>query len=274
MAYCMAVALQKGGGNKTSVTVNISAGFARAGWRVLLVDCDAQGNAGQYLGWDPDGRPTLTNVLLDPPRGLPAVSPSGAIRGTYLERLNLLPASGGLAPADIVLGGQPGWDRRLQMALAPLQDRYDLIVLDTPPNLSTIVTNACVAADGLLIPLPGEAEALAGVRHLLAQLQEWRKFTRAAMPIIGVVRSRWDARRRLERAVQDELANVSELDGLLLDSIIPDQTVVAQAFAARQDVAAFAPSTRAAAAYTELVAELAIRIQARARSEAAPPEAA
>lgn len=260
MAFLLTVCLPKGGGAKTATAVNLAAGFARAGWRTLLVDTDAQGNASSNVGFEPDGGATLTRVLFD---GAPAAD---ARRSTAIEHLELIPAGDALGQADIKLSGEPAWERRLADALESIRDEYALVVIDTPPNLSTVVANACVAADGVLMPLTPEGEAFDAAKRLVAKLAEWRRYTRAPMPLLGVVRSRWDSRRKLDRKKQGEIAELPDLQAQLLETIIPDQTVVPQAYDAHVDVAAYAPASDAAAAYTALVAEVAGRISAQSQT--------
>lgn len=266
MAFVLTVSVLKGGSGKTSQVVNLAAGFARAGWRTLVVDLEPQGNASTHLGYVQDAsRPTAADVLLPlrPADRAPATAAIYQIDSADFEgRLHLMPASEGLSQADHQLKSQPRWDDRLLKALAPLADLYDVIIVDTPPNAGTLLAIAAVAADGIIIPVPcNSPETYEAMERLEAELVTWRSDTGRPIPVLGIVAIMFQGNRNLD---VDLLARLQkEQKALTFKTIIPDTTSVPASYKARRDVSAHAPSSPVAAAYTELVGEVARRIAAR-----------
>jgi len=163
MGRIYAIANQKGGVGKTTTAVNLGACLAATGQRVLLVDVDPQANATSCLGVD---RQQLTHsiydVLLDGAMAEQARQP------TQHAQLDLIPATSGLAGAEVELVGLMAREYRLQKALAPIREQYDYLLLDCPPSLGLLTINALTAArDGVLIPVQCEYLALEGLGHLL-----------------------------------------------------------------------------------------------------------
>ena len=147
MPHVIAVASQKGGVGKTSLTQNLGAELARSGHRVLVVDFDPQSNLTSGWGLDPAAdRPTVYTAMLHPEQ-----APACVIHRR--PNLDLLPANLDLAGAELQFMGAVDRNIKLQEALAPLRDGYEYVLIDGPPSLGFFTVNALVAADEVLIPL-------------------------------------------------------------------------------------------------------------------------
>ena len=161
MAKIMAVVTQKGGVGKTTSAVNLASAMGEMGKKCLLVDIDPQGNATSGVGVD---KREVTKSTYDMLVG--NGDARDAIMATPYENLWILPASVGLAGAEIEMVDVPHREKRLKAALAPCRDAFDYIIIDCPPALGLLTLNALVAADTFLIPAQPEYYALEGLSQL------------------------------------------------------------------------------------------------------------
>lgn len=162
MGKIIAIANQKGGVGKTTTSVNLGAGLAQVGKKVLLVDIDAQGNATTGVGIEKSELDQcIYNVLVED------ADVQGVIQKTATENLDVLPATIQLAGAEIELVPTISREVRLQRALQPVRDEYDYIIIDCPPSLGLLTINALTAADSVIIPVQCEYYALEGLSQLL-----------------------------------------------------------------------------------------------------------
>ena len=159
MAIFVAIANQKGGVGKTTTAINLGAALGALEKRVLLVDCDPQGNATRGVGVEAR-QPHLYHVLTD---DYPALS---AILPTDYAGLSLLPADRELVGVEIEFVGKGGWETRLRIALRGLGADFDVVLLDCPPSLGHLTVSALTAADRILVPLQCEYFALEGLSEL------------------------------------------------------------------------------------------------------------
>ena len=159
-AFMVALANHKGGVTKTTSTANLGATLAEAGRRVLIVDCDPQANLSEAFGWGEELPGERLEDLLANPAAASRYAPPVALQPDvasgleWRERLRIIPSTDALADiaADLPVTGGPGYEMRLREVLDPLRERFDLVLLDTPPGLGTLSGMAVLAADGLLIP--------------------------------------------------------------------------------------------------------------------------
>ncbi len=200
MAKIIAVANQKGGVGKTTTSVNLSAGLALLGKKVLLVDMDPQGNATSGLGIDPRSlERTVYNCLIN------YVKFDEAVRQTEVAGLSILPASADLAGAEIELVNVEEREKLLRHFLRDVESRFDVIFLDCPPALGILTVNALVAARSVLIPVQCEYYAMEGLSRLVGSIDRVQHSLNPGLTIEGIVLTMYDARNTLCRQVSDQI---------------------------------------------------------------------
>jgi len=198
MGKIIAIANQKGGVGKTTTSVNLGAGLAQVGKKVLLVDIDAQGNATTGVGIEKSELDQcIYNVLVED------ADVQGVIQKTATENLDVLPATIQLAGAEIELVPTISREVRLQRALQPVRDEYDYIIIDCPPSLGLLTINALTAADSVIIPVQCEYYALEGLSQLLNTVRLVQKHLNKNLAIQGVLLTMLDARTNLGIQVID-----------------------------------------------------------------------
>jgi len=247
----VAITNQKGGVGKTTTAVNLGAALAEAGWRVLLVDVDAQGNAASTLGAPRGVRPNIFDALLG------ARALEDCIIATSIERLDLAPASLDLAGAEIELAGAPQREQRLAAVLDGVRGRYDFILIDCGPSLGLITINALTAADHVLIPVQCEYLALEGLAALIETVARVQQQLNPALSLLGVVATMYDGRTRLARDVVAELRRHIDT---LFGTIVPRSVRLGEAPSHRMAVLQYAPASRGAEAYRQLAQEVLERV--------------
>lgn len=248
----IAITNQKGGVGKTTTTINLGAGLAEAGKRVLLIDLDPQGNASTGLGISADDREMSTYDLL-----LEEASVLEVIKETSIENLMISPATTDLSSADIELVSNEKRSHLLRDALRDVvlsKLNIDYILIDCPPSLNLLTVNALVAADSVLIPLQSEFFALEGLSQLLLTVREVRAAANPDLRIEGVVLTMYDSRNNLSRQVEaDARENLGEL---VFKTMIPRNVRVSEAPSFALPVLMYDPTSKGSRAYRNLAAEL------------------
>lgn len=196
-AISIAIANQKGGVGKTTTAINIGAALAALERRVLLVDCDPQGNASRGLGLEPE-EPHLYQVLLGDTEA------AEAVRETRFTGLSALPADRELVGAEVEMVGIEGWPYHLRERLADVAEAFDVILLDCPPSLGHLTVNALAAADRLLVPLQCEYYALEGISELMATMRRVQGRLNPDLRLGGVLLTMYDERTNLSKDVASE----------------------------------------------------------------------
>jgi chromosome partitioning protein len=263
MTRVLAVANQKGGVGKTTTTVNLAAGLAQVGKRVLLVDLDPQGNATMGSGIDKRAlQQTVYQMLL----GL-RTAESVRLRsdsGGY----ELLPANRELAGAEVEMVRLENREIRLRSALARIADQYDFILIDCPPALNLLTLNGLVAAGAVVIPMQCEYYALEGLSDLINTIKKVRLHLNPDIEIAGLLRTMFDARNTLSLQVSEQLEQ--HFGEKVYATIIPRNVRLAEAPSYGAPAVKFDATCKGAQAYLALTDEILGHDGARAEVAAAP----
>lgn len=245
------LANNKGGVTKTTTTVNLAHGLARAGRRVLVVDTDAQCNTTYSLLGHLDQPRTLYDVLINGEKLAEIITP------TKHPNLSLVPSSINLSAADLLMAATPGREQKLKRAMRGIAG-YDYVLIDTPPNLGVMTVNAFVACTDVVIPVALTTYALIGIAILESTMQELRDNLDVELPILGVVGCLDDH----TRLSADVLGAIREHFGaLVFDSIIPRNIKVEEAHNRISSLFEYAPTSNGAKAYEALTREVITRAE-------------
>jgi len=245
------IANQKGGVGKTTTAVNLGAGFARLGKRVLVVDLDQQCNATVALGGDKNGRPSSYDVLSGVTTLAEAARPAGP------DNLWLVPASRDLAGAVVELPNLENPNFRLREQVGDLDSSFDVTLIDCPPALGPVTVNALVASDRVIVPVQAEYLALEGLVEFLDTLSTVRREMNPSLELAGVVVTMHDERTRLAQDVERELRD--HFSETVFRNVIPRTVRVAEAPSYGIPVTDYAPSSRGSGAYLALAEEVTAR---------------
>lgn len=248
MALVYAVANQKGGVGKTTTTVNLAAGFAQSGKKVLVVDLDQQANATVALGLSKEDRPSSYDVL----SGRAPIE--SAARKTGRKGLSVVPGSRDLAGATVELPQLDEPNFQLSRQMGTVREDFDAVFLDCPPALGPVTVNALVAADRVIVPVQAEYLALEGLVEFLSTLSVIRREMNPALELAGVVVTMHDERTRLAQDVERELRD--HFSETVFRTVIPRTVRIAEAPSYGVSVMDYAPDSRGAKAFEALTTEL------------------
>jgi len=245
----IAVVNLKGGSAKTTTSLALAVGMARRRLRVLLVDADSQGNATlTMLDGQPAGPPTLGNVLMG------QAEPDEAVRPTRVDGLALLPADARLADAALMLADQIGREHRFRRALDRLDGRYDVVVVDCPPQLSLVTVNVLAGVGEVLVPVDAGIYSVSGLAQLQQAVSDVREYLgNQDLRICGLLLTRTH-NNRATRDIADQIR--AAYGPLVYRASIPHSVKVEEAHARNLTVGEFAPTSAPARAYDELLSEV------------------
>jgi chromosome partitioning protein len=255
MAKIFCVANQKGGVGKTTTTVNLAAGLAKVGQRVLMVDLDPQGNATMGSGVDKRAMQlSVYEVLLE--------SASVNEAAVFSEKCgyHVLGANRELAGAEVELVEVERRERRLKQALASVSEQFDFVLIDCPPSLSMLTLNGLCSAHGVIVPMQCEYFALEGLTDLVNTIKQVHANLNKDLQIIGLLRVMFDPRITLQQQVSDQLK--AHFGDKVFDTVIPRNVRLAEAPSYGLPGVVFDPSARGSQAFVAFAEEMVQRIKA------------
>jgi chromosome partitioning protein len=253
MARIFCVANQKGGVGKTTTTVNLAAGLAGLGQRVLVVDLDPQGNATMGCGIDKRSLElTVYDVLLE------SASIAESRRRSVKAGFDVVGANRELAGAEVELVELERRDKRLKAAITAVDGEYDFVLIDCPPSLSLLTLNGLCAAHGVLVPMQCEYFALEGLSDLVNTIKQVHANLNPELQIIGLLRVMFDPRITLQQQVSEQLK--AHFADKVFDTVIPRNVRLAEAPSYGLPGVVFDPSSKGAQAFVEFAREMVRRI--------------
>ena len=253
MAKIFCVANQKGGVGKTTTTVNLAAGLAKVGQRVLMVDLDPQGNATMGSGVDKRSMElSVYDVLLES-----ATVAEAAINSEKCG-YTVLGANRELAGAEVELVELERRDKRLKAALAAVDADYDFVLIDCPPSLSMLTLKSLCSAHGVIVPMQCEYFALEGLTDLVNTIKQVHANLNPDLQIIGLLRVMFDPRITLQQQVSDQLK--AHFGDKVFDTVIPRNVRLAEAPSYGLPGVVFDPSARGSQAFVAFATEMVARI--------------
>jgi chromosome partitioning protein len=263
MAKIFCVANQKGGVGKTTTTVNLAAGLAFVGQRVLMVDLDPQGNATMSSGVDKrEMALSVYDVLLEE-----ATIAEARIRSSWgadgvrgkIPTYDVLGANRDLAGAEVELVSLERRENRLKQALAAVDAEYDFVLIDCPPSLSMLTLNGLCCAHGVIVPMQCEYFALEGLTDLVNTIKQVHANLNRELKIIGLLRVMFDPRITLQQQVSDQLKD--HFGDKVFSAVIPRNVRLAEAPSYGLPGVVFDPSAKGSHAFVDFAHEMVERVK-------------
>ena len=250
MGKIIAIANQKGGVGKTTTSMNLASGLSYIGKRVLLVDFDPQGNATHGIGAHTVGFDKTVYDILMRDENVEDVKVT-----LQMPPLDVLPSTIDLSGADVDMAQyETGREQLLKRKLEAVRDQYDYIIIDCPPALGLLNTNALTAADSVMIPVQCEYFALEGLTQLLSTIRLVQKLWNPRLSIEGVLLTMFDVRTKLSVEVQQEVRKYFKEK--VYHCFIPRNVRLSEAPSREQSIFEYDTRSEGARAYAQLVKEV------------------
>lgn len=245
MATVITVFNQKGGVGKTTTVINLSHAFAKLGRKVLIVDMDPQGNSTSGLGII-DFDMMIYDFLMEENKD--------AIYKTNYEHIDIIPSNGEFAGVEIELAKNGNWQYRLKKSLDPLVNKYDYVLIDSPPSLGILSMMSLIASNYIIIPVQCEYYALEGVSQLMDTINLVKSNFNGDLKIGGVLMCMYDGRTNLSLQVVEEVKNFFK--DKVYKTIIPRNVRLAEAPSFGMSIFEYDPNSKGALAYFNLAKEI------------------
>lgn len=261
MAKIFCIANQKGGVGKTTTTVNLAAGLAKVGQRVLMVDLDPQGNATMGSGVDKRKLElSVYDVLLESASVVEARVQSSKLLDAGCS-YDILGANRELAGAEVEMVELERREKRLKNALVEVEKDYDFILIDCPPSLSMLTLNGLCCAHGVIVPMQCEYFALEGLADLVNTIKQVHANLNKELAIIGLLRVMFDPRITLQQQVSEQLK--ARFNDKVFNTVIPRNVRLAEAPSYGVPGVVFDPTSKGAQAFVAFAQEMVERIGKR-----------
>lgn len=245
----IAFANHKGGVGKTTTTASVGSILASKGFKVLLIDLDAQANLTYSMKQLPDVYQSIYNILVFDESPEPC---------NVSKNLDLIPSSQELAMIDIQLSSVIARERVLSRILSPIKENYDFILMDCPPSLGVLTLNACTFATDIIIPLIAEVLPFKGLAMINEFILNVREYLNPEAHVSGVLITRWE-KTKLTSGIEQELR--SSWDDLIFKTKIRKNVTIAEAPLESANIIEYAPKSNGAADYLSFTEELLNRLQ-------------
>ena len=259
MAKIFCIANQKGGVGKTTTAVNLAAGLAKVGQRVLMIDLDPQGNATMGSGID---KRKLTHTIYDVLLESATIEEAKVTSQKLIDAgcsYDVLGANRELAGAEVELVDVERRERRLKLALEAVDSLYDYVLIDCPPSLSMLTLNGLCCANGVIVPMQCEYFALEGLTDLVNTIKQVHANLNKNLVIIGLLRVMFDPRITLQQQVSEQLKD--HFGDKVFNTVIPRNVRLAEAPSYGLPGVVFDPSSKGAQAFVTFAEEMVARIQ-------------
>lgn len=245
----IAIANQKGGVGKTTTAVNLAACLAKKGKKVLLVDCDPQGNSTSGVGVDKRRcDKTVYDVLINGAEVKEAIVP------TVYENLFLCPSNISLSGAEIELVSEMGRESKLKNALICVEKDYDIVLIDAPPSLGLITINVLTAADSVIVPIQCEYYALEGVSQLMGTIKKVKQVMNPKLEIEGILMTMYDSRTNLSAQVVEEVKKF--FPNKVYKTLVPRNVRLSEAPSFGKPIIYYDAASKGSESYLDLAAEV------------------
>ncbi len=248
-AKIISFANHKGGVGKTTTTASVGSILASKGFKVLLIDLDAQANLTYSMKQLPDVYQSIYNILVSKETPKPY---------NVSKTLDLIPSSQELAMVDIQLSSVIARERVLSRVLSPIKDAYDFILIDCPPSLGVLTLNACTFATDIIIPLVAEVLPFKGLAMINEFISNVREYLNPEAHVSGVLITRWE-KTKLTSGIEQELR--SSWGELIFKTKIRKNVTIAEAPLESSNIVEYAPKSNGAADYLSFTDELLTRLQ-------------
>jgi chromosome partitioning protein len=257
-ARVIAICNQKGGCGKTTTVINLAAGLAAHGQRVLVIDLDSQSNATSGLGIENDAVEKSTFDLLADPKHTTA---EDVVLETPYANLHIAPASIELSEFESRVASEIGRENRLKKALIPLRALYDYVLIDTPPSLGLLSVNALNAADEVQIALQAHPFAFDGLQLLLDTIGLIREELNPTLKITGIITTMFDPRTKISREIVEKVLAIETIRESVFKTVIRQNVKITEASKMRKPVMYYDASCMGAIDYMALTGEICAQVK-------------